>query len=106
MNIIDDINEGTVEIEDYVTALVNTATRPWAALFPDWGLSVLTNPVKVYYIRRTDGTVYATIKNRYLPGEIVIDTSIVHRFGNDWSIQTSSVIAGHLKHLQSRRGRL
>jgi len=58
-------------------------------------------PTKVYFIQRPDQSLYATTKNRHLPGEIVIDTLMATTHPN-WSIRTSPVVASHLKHLAKR----
>lgn len=125
MNIIDDINKGIVEIEDYVTALINTLVnpfpekakqhirkvteaenRPWETSFPDWdSLPGAPHPVaretKIYFIKRSDGTIYAATTNLYRYGETVLDTFIAHT-SPYWSIQTSPVVAQHLKYLQRK----
>lgn len=84
------------------TAFAAIDDRPWEFSFPD---VIDLDPTSIYFIKRTDNTVYATLTNRYLPGEVVLDSTVVHRFSPDWSIQESPVVDEHLKKLQARVGR-
>ena len=88
-------------MNDVVNAMIEGAPShldlPWAASLPVWH-----DAVTVYFIKRTDGSVYATLTNRHLYGDLVLDKLAVHRFSNQWSIQTSPVVDQHLKILQAQ----
>lgn len=99
------------KVERDVAALINAAlegcpsdhkTRPWWADFPGydpvWEQPV---PTSIYFIKRSDGSVYATKTNRYLPGEVVLDT-ITGSTNPNWSIQKSPMVAAHIRKLQER----
>lgn len=107
-NMLDVMSRAVEQVERDVTALINATLegcpsaldeRPWWTDFPGYCDQPVTTTV--YFIKRTDNSVYATKTNRYLPGEVVLEV-MTGSTNPHWSIQWSPLVADYIAELQRR----